>query len=387
MGSNQIRPRIPDTVKIAIWAAAAGRCTICNEYVIGNDRMGEAVAIGELAHNVGWSDNSPRGESVAGINRSDAENLLLVCRNCHKPTDTKTGRYTVEWLRQRKMEHELRIKLATEIGADRSAVVLRMIGEIRGTPPELTYDTALDALVAEGYAPQTLPHVHRSAVEIDLRGRINVGTSEYFKQCAEQIDGVLQAVLHGVQSDEITRVAVFGFARIPLLVHLGARLDDKMRALIFQRHRVDDGNPWRWPDGQDANTHTFSTSLLQEGSDKSKVALLVSVSGTIKLDELPPQIDDSFSIYALSPELPLARGPSVINSLATLKNFEETIRVFLAQIESGHGKIPTIAVLPAVPVSGAITLGRALMLDVSPALQVYDRDSAGKFFEALEVKR
>lgn len=387
MGANQIRPRIPDTVKIAVWAAAAGRCAICNEYVVGNDRMGEAVAIGELAHNVGWSVNSPRGETDADIERSDAENLLLVCRNCHKPTDTKTGRYTVGWLRQRKMEHELRIKLATEIGADRSAVVLRMVGEIRGTPPELTYDTALDALVAEGYAPQTLSYVHRSAVEIDLRGRVNVGTSEYFKQCAEQIDGVLQAVLHGVQYDEVTRVAVFGFARIPLLVHLGARLDDKVRALIFQRHRVDNGNPWRWPDGHDANISTFSTSLLQEGSDKSKVALLVNVSGTIKQDELPPQIDGSFSIYTLSPELPLARGPSVINSLATLKNFEETIRVFLAQIESEHGKIPTMAVFPAVPISGAIALGRALMLDVSPALQVYDRDNAGKFFEALEVKR
>lgn len=131
--------------------------------------MGEAVSIGELAHNVGWGEKSPRGEASGEMDTSSADNLLLLCRNCHKPTDTKTERYTEEKLRQLKVDHENRIKRLTEIGADRSAVVVRMVGTIRNVPPELTYDTVLDALVAEGYFPELLPNAHRTAVEIDLR--------------------------------------------------------------------------------------------------------------------------------------------------------------------------------------------------------------------------
>lgn len=54
-------------------------------------------------------------------------------------------------------------------------------------------------------------------------------------------------MLDGVRLNSTSRIAVFGFARIPLLVHLGARLNDKVNALIFQRQRGDATNAWRWP--------------------------------------------------------------------------------------------------------------------------------------------
>lgn len=350
--------------------------------------MGEAVLIGELAHNVGWGDNSPRGEASKLINTSSADNLLLLCRNCHKPTDAKPERYTEERLRQLKLNHELRIKRLTAIGADRSAIVLRMVGTIRSVPPELTYDTVLDALVSEGYSPELLPNSHRAEIEIDLRDRVNAGTPEYFAESARHIEGTLKAVLDGVRLDATSRFAVFGFARVPLLVHLGARLDDKVTTLIFQRQRGDIGNAWRWPE-QDLSEvdPIFAINRIRQGTDKSRVALLANISGTILLEELPDHIGDEYSVYEITPMAPAGAGPNLINSPRALANFERIARDFFALLEKDHGKIPQLSLFPAVPLSGAITLGRVLMPDVSPTLHVFDRDDSNHFFMALKVKK
>lgn len=382
------RPSIPDKVKYAVWGASAGRCTICNKYVIDNDDMGEAVPIGELAHNIGWGEKSPRGEVSGEIDTSSADNLLLLCRNCHKPTDTKTERYTEEKLRQLKIDHENRIKRLTEIGADRSAVVVRMVGAIRNVPPELTYDTVLDALVSEGYFPELLPNAHRTAVEIDLRDRVNAGTPEYFAESARHIEGTLNMVLDGVRLNSTSRIAVFGFARVPLLVHLGARLDDKVNTLIFQRQRGDAANAWRWPDKTDKPSELkFTIDRSQKGTDKTKVAVIANLSGTILPEELPEHISDDYTVYTITPSTPSNPGPSLIDSQRSLASFERTARELFALVERDHGKIPYISLFPAVPLSGAITLGRVLMPDVSPALHVFDRDEDNQFFMALEVKK
>ena len=382
------RPSIPEKVKYAVWGAAAGRCTFCNKYIISNDDMGEAVLIGELAHNVGWGDNSPRGEASKLINTSSADNLLLLCRNCHKPTDAKPERYTEEVLRQKKLTHELRIKRLTAIGADRSAVVLRMVGTIRNAQPELTYDTVLDALVSEGYSPELLPNSHRAEIEIDLRDRLIPGTPQYFAESARHIEGTIKAVLDGVKLDATSRVAVFGFARVPLLVHLGACLDDKVTVLIFQRQRSDDGNAWRWPEKNPSEVEpTFTINRIRQGTNKSKVALLANISGTILPEELPDHIGDEYSVYEITPIAPAVAGPSLINSPRVLASFERISRDFFALLETDHGKIPQVSLFPAVPLSGAITLGRVLMPDVSPTLHVFDRDDNNHFFMALEVKK
>lgn len=382
------RPPIPEKVKYAVWGASAGRCTICNKYVISNDDMGEAVPIGELAHNVGWGEKSPRGELSGEIDTSNADNLLLLCRNCHKPTDTKTERYTEEKLRKLKIDHESRIKRLTEIGADRSAVVIRMVGAIRNVPPELTYDTVLDALVSEGYFPELLPNSHRAAVEIDLRDRINAGTPEYFAESARHIEGTLSTALDGVRLNSTSRLAVFGFARVPLLVHLGARLDDKVNTLIFQRQRGDAANAWRWPDQMSGPSELqFTIDCSQKGTNKTKVALVANLSGTILPEELPEHINSDYTVYTITPNVPSNPGPSLIDSQRALASFERTVRELFALVEREHGKIPHISLFPAVPLSGAITLGRVLMPDVSPALHVYDRDENNHFFMALEVKK
>ena len=386
--AKEKRPTIEKNTAIAVWAAAAGRCTFCNRLVLENEDMGEVVPIGELAHNVGWGKNSPRGSGNMGVDdRADPANLLLLCRTCHKPTDSKKAleRYSIEKLRELKRQHETRIRTLTAIGGDKKAVVLRLAGNIRNVPPELTYDTVLEATVASGYFPELLPRAYRSEIEIDLRDRANAGTPEYFAECAKAIDDKVAVLHEGVRLDSAWRVAVFGFARIPLLVHLGARLDDKVNTLIFQRQRTDGKNAWCWPAIEGQEPPTFTIKTLRQGNEH--VALLLNLSGTIDPDAISDAVDSGATVYAVEPVAPAAPNPSLINSPQALANFEKTFRQFLADTERTHGKVKHINVFPAIPVSCAIVLGRALMPDVSPSLVVFDRNDSNNFFAALEVSR
>lgn len=382
------RPHLNQRTEIAVWAAAAGRCTFCNRLVTENEDLGLVVPIGELAHNVGWGQGSPRGNSVmTAAERSNPDNLVLLCRNCHKPVDAKgiIGYYTVEALQRLKREHEARIRLLTEIGADRKALIVRLVGPIRGVSPELTYDTVLAATTAAGIFPDILPNTYRNAIEIDLR-EYGEGTRETYSACVAKINDVVARINEGIKRDQIFRLAVFAFARIPLLVHLGAQLDDKVQIRIFQRHRVDNQNAWSWP-VDPPPPPAFAFEKLQAGGDPNRVALIQNISGTIQVRELPQAIQETYTIYGLAPVSPVMSGPSVISSPAALASFEYTVRGFLAHVEKEHGKIPEITIFPAIPISCAVALGRTLMPHVSPTLQLLDRNEQNKFFSALEIRR
>lgn len=385
--SPSSRPSIPVGVRVAVWAAAAGRCTFCNRWVLEDEALGEPVPIGELAHNVGWSENSPRGAAeLEGPERQAAENLLLVCRSCHKPVDDGgvAGRYTIDELTRRKQEHEERIRMLTAIGVDRAAFVVRMVGAVRPTPPELTRDSVLSAATAAGIYPQKLPTSHWRDVDLDLRADGEQACREDFERCVPRIRNLIARVHEGVRVEAIERVAVFAIARIPLLIELGARLDDKLQTLVFHRHRRDDRNAWRWPDEPEAPAE-FEIRPIRNG-DGSRVALLVCLSGTIHVDELPDEIAASHAIYGLFPAPPSEPDPTLIRSPQTLANFESTARQFLARLEADHGKLSRVSLFPSVGVAPAITLGRVLMPQLSPSWLVFDRDAQGQFFEALEVK-
>lgn len=384
-----MRLHLTDRTKITVWAAAAGRCTLCNRLVLENDDLGLVVPIGELAHIVGWGEDSPRGESaLSDEERRAPENLLLLCRTCHKPIDDGgvSGHYTVEELAKFKRDHEQRIRLLTDIGADRTATLLRVVGPIRGVNPELTYDTVLGAATAAGYFPTLLPSSTRAEYELDLRHLADSATPDHFRACAAQVDALVQRIDTGIRLGDVMRLAVFALARIPVLIHLGARLDDKVPTLVFQRHRTDTANPWRWPEDPPA-APAFATTLVRRGTDPRAVALTVNLSGVIGPEELEASTTPAHAIYSLAPVAPLEPSPTLISSPVTLTSFDGAVRRFLVQVERDHGKPERIDLFTAIPLSAAITLGRVLMPNVSPAWAVFDRDEQGHFFKALEVKR
>lgn len=387
------RPPISPNTKLAVWVASAGRCAICNLLLINNEEVGFKIArIGELAHIVGWSPGSPRGDSPMGEEeRNDTDNLMLLCRNCHKPIDQNgiIGFYSVEDLKKIKKNHEEHIRYMTGIPVDRQAMIVRLVGPIRGVNPEISFRSALWGLTAAGYVPQASSGSFEREIGHDLREprEDNYDDPQEFQRLAQEIDNQLIARLNdGVRIDGIKRIAVFAFCRIPLLVHLGARLDDKTPAIVFQRHRTDEiDKQWTWPHkNKDVQ---FEISKVQQGTDAGAVATIINLSGTIDRSQLPEEFDGRYTVYQLTPSGDASPNPSLFSSPKILASFEAKFREFLASLERDHNGLASLALFPAIPISAAITIGRTLMPNVSPALHVYDRDSNGSFFKALEVQR
>lgn len=277
--------------------------------------------------------------------------------------------------------------MLTEIRPEQAAYVIRMAGMIRSTAPELSRSTVLVAATRAGIYPQTLPGEHFADVDLDLRSLGDPQSAENFVAHASLIDTLVSRVQDGVRRGDTKKVAVFAIARIPLLIHLGARLDDKVPSTIFNRHRTDEENAWIWPSNEKEPSLSLQTVRRQQGTNPQNIALVVSLSGTVRQDELPPAIDATYSVYEITPGAGVIPSPSLMRSRSDLGLFEQESRRFLAMVEQEHGKIDTIALFPALNVAPAVVLGRVLMPNVSPSWRVFDRDAYGVFFDALEVKR
>ncbi len=382
------RPSIPTDEALKVWVASAGRCAFCNAFVLESDTLGIPIKIAELAHIVGWDLASPRGDDPLPLKRrQDAENLMLACRNCHKPVDGESilDLYTIEELRQRKFEHESDMKRLTGLAKGRDAFVVRVVSDIRSASPELTRRTVLEAVTRAGYYPQVLPWSHWEGLEADLRPLGELASASDLEGCLPQIKALARRVHDAVAQGEMSRLAIFGFARIPVLVALGAELDDKVETLVFQRHRVDGANAWTWPADPRA-TPTFEVQQVVAGA-ANQVALVINMSGHIPLTDLPATVVSSHTVYALQPVEPAEAGVGLIDSPEALAAFEAECRAFLQRIEGAHGRLPSLALFASVGVAAAVTLGRVLMPDVSPTWHVYDRTATGAFEFVLEVSK
>jgi cold shock CspA family protein len=91
-------------------------------------------------------------------------------------------------------------------------------------------------------------------------------------------------------------ISLFALAPIPLRTYLGSQLSNKIPVDLYQRHR--DTEDWTWKAAGDPVNYMIKT--IWRGADPSRVALLLSLNGSMHLSMLPPVIDDSFSVYKIS---------------------------------------------------------------------------------------
>lgn len=371
------------------WGLAAGRCVICNKDLLEGGITGREISLGELAHIVGQKDTekSPRGKaaSLTQSERDSADNVMLLCADDHDEIDDPAviDIATIEWLHEKRRAHHARVKLATSFGPDQRSVVLRMIGNVRGKVVEIYQDTASTTVLHSGQRLPDFPLAFdRHSIEIDLRDIPGeaAGGGDYYQAAIAAIDDVIDGRLReGVLRDAVPNLSVFAFARVPLLVYLGSRLDDTIPTAIYQRHRSTED--WQWHQAPGSET-TFTVSTANNYPSDEAV-LLVSVSGTTHRHELPEHVT-SLPIYEITVDGDTP-SPDIIASPEVLKRFENAVRAVLANLEATNKSVRRLHVFGAIPLAGAVALGRTADPNVHPSLVLYDR--VGHTYEfALETR-
>ncbi|WP_234018136.1 MULTISPECIES: SAVED domain-containing protein [unclassified Streptomyces] len=371
---------------------------LCNAYLLEGALSGRTLALGEVAHIIGQSTDprSPRGGGpLEKALRDDADNLMLLCAQQHMEIDAKAALdvFTVEWLRGVKQEHEDRVRHLTALGPERATTVVRMVGPVHGNAVELSRETAANAVTAGHRFPLYLESYTRHGVEIDLRHTPGEqaaaawdaesaaeASRHYYQQATKVIDDVVQNRLRpGIERDSVQHVSVFGFARLPLLVYLGSLLDDTVPTDIYQRHRHEQS--WAWP-AESGPVTEFAAHPVQAGPAGDEAVVVVNVSGVIAPYEIPQEIS-ALRRYEVSP-VGAQTGPDILRCRASLQRLEKALRILLARLEREAKSLRRLHVLPAVPLSAAVALGRAHHPQVHPQLVIYER-LAGSYVPTLEV--
>jgi len=355
-----------------LWVRSAGRCAICNKYLLDLDYD---VTIGEMAHVVGWkkTEKSPRGmNDLAVEERNLADNLILLCADHHKIVDTKEllEEFTVGRLIRHKRDHEARIFHLTSLQADAESVVIRMMGGIRGAVVEVSKEHVRNVVFNSERKFATFPNsFDKHGIEIELTGLPEPGEywESYWQMGKEIIDMSLISLRQGITKGSIRHLSVFALTRIPFLVYLGYQLDDKVPTSIYQKHRGDE-ETWMWSDEEKVESFEI-ISPLEKGS--TGVVLILCISGTVEETSVPQDILQDRTVYFIRP-VGTVPNRNIFRNKQSHENFIKTYHEFLSQLEVHHKGCEAIHLLGAIPLAAAISCGRGIMREAQPPITIYD---------------
>jgi hypothetical protein len=364
------------TTRLRLFTYAGGWCQFdgCDKFLLEHPVTKHAGFFGEAAHIVAFQRRGPRGARSRPVDINDIVNLMLLCAACHKLIDDNPDKYAVEALTEMKCRQEGRIHHLGSLRPDRETAVLLLKAKIGGEVVDVNF-ADIAAAVAPRYPADRTGHT------IDLT-RIEGDDKAYYDTARRQIDLAVDRLYSARMDGTLPRhVSVFALAPIPLLMHLGSRLSDKIPVDPFQRHR--DTENWIWK--TTAPSAAFDFRELRAGTNRDAVALVLSLSGTIELDRLPKNIDSSFFVYELT--LSSTRPtPMFLKTRTDLEEFRRAYQAALREIEARHDGLGELHVFPAVPAPVAVLCGRERSTKTDPPFIVYDNDRKnGGFTPTMKI--
>lgn len=367
---KEVTVQIRQPTRFALVAAAGGRCEFlgCTRYLFEHHVTKKPRNFSQCAHILALRPAGPRGDvEPRPAEISAFENLMLLCPSCHKEIDDAPTEFPAEKLRGWKRLHEERVRWLLDLPTENEAAVLEIWTNIASPPVVRSRSKVIAALLP--LYPSRAHEYQVNFAEHDLTDKVLVPAA------AQSIDAEV-GKLFATTGERPAHLAVFGMTNIPLLVYLGSKLGDRIHTHLYQHHR--DTKDWKWKDEEPKAR--YATRSLQEGKHRERVALVVSLSGSIVPEaglaaaNLP--VDDTYTVY----EIRLASAPPNTDFLRTLQDlneFQSAYRAYLAQLHQRHGQLESLALFPAVPVPVAISLGMDRLPKVHPALAVHDHTKAG----------
>lgn len=370
-----------EKVKRIVWVRAGGRCVLCRSVV--QDESISPVGVGEVAHAAGQGSGPTTPRLHEGMPQADVDhpdNLLLLCRNCHKKIDDRTLEdvYTVERLLDLKTEHEKQVHHLLSLMDSSRTLVLRMFGDVRGHKAGAERLEIGAATAARGRVPEYLPRLSHSELEIDLTG-VDENDPNYWKVQRRAVERGVAEALHFLRENaDVDHMSVFAFARLPLLVLLGWLLDDTIRVDVAQRSRA---TAWLPTTGSAA---TFVHDLREGEAAATEAVLVLGLSGTPDVDALPEGLSELPRV-TLSPR-DAKPDVNIADREANRQAFDNELRRVLGILENRISR-GTLHLVAAAPISMAIMAGRAIDPQVFPTVKVYDLGDDGMYGCALELTR
>jgi hypothetical protein len=333
--------------------------------------------LGKLAHIVAASADGPRGDPVGSPKLAkEPSNIMLLCGPHHDLVDKKMHehRYPTELLRGYKVRHQARVERLTAIAGDMKSVPILVqipVGAYTLSTPDIEVSQAISD---GGRYPDDSKKVYVNLNGMTGRDHDDAFWEEARLRLSRELDQRLAAVAH---DGPIHHASVFAFGPMPLLIHLGHTLDEKMAIDVYNRIRTPQG--WSWP--KDDRRITKFEVTTQSCPRQSEVALMVSVTSQVQRDKLQMCVPTSMPVFELgwsNPSLDCLRSPE---ELAEFVLAAREVMEKIHQVQASR-----VHVFPAVPVAAAVEFGRSLQKKLHPPLVLYDfHQATGGWKKAFEI--
>lgn len=374
---QEISRAVPSGVERELWARSAGRCQFrnCNRICYRSPITQAPLNISEGAHIYSFSPNGPRGRGDLGDNHEEVngiENIMLLCRTCHKEIDHKNGvDFPAEQLLAWKRDHEARVVMLTGFKPECASHVILYGASIGAQKARVDANVARMAMFPDWFPADYDPKDLSISVEDKDSDpdfwRVQSGNLE--KAFARKIVPLLE-------DSGIRHFSVFGIAPMPLLAKLGSLLTQLPNVRVYQLHR-EPGQSWKWqPEGP-------GSEFVLKRPTKTDLppALIISLSAKI----VPERVE---AVFPRSSIWELTIGTPYIDFLKTeaqLSAFREATAKTLQAIEAAHGKVP-LNIFPAMPVACAVEFGRLRLPKADIPFVFWDQNNLhGKFIQALTL--
>ncbi len=378
---KEARPTLPPRVVSYVWMRSGGRCAFpgCNiplwKDLLTNERVNAAL----IAHIVAWTPTGPRGDAVLSPQlATDASNLMLLCHTHHERVDNDEAQFTVDVLMDYKARHEKRVETLTGIDEDQRTTMVLLQAAVGPHADPMRFDHARLAAAEAGHYPR------EEVIAIDLT---TLGSrdheEDYWSKAKSLISARLETSLTSLRhTEKVDHISVFAFAPIPLLIHLGRELGDKVAANTYNLHR--DPKGWRWP--RDARRFNAYHTLPEEAVDanSTEVGLLVSVTSNVQREHVRKVLPEPAPLLELRTDAPV---PDILRHPDELTAFARAFQRAMERIHNEAPRATRIHLFAGVPVACAVEMGRALLTKVHAPIQVYDFHQATKgFAPAIEIR-
>ncbi|WP_312172257.1 SAVED domain-containing protein [Chryseobacterium sp.] len=363
--------------KYMLWAISGGRCQYrgCNEILHTDILTKRNFNKSYIAHIVADVPGGPRGCVTRSPQLADnIKNLMLLCDAHHRLIDKDDVIGNPEsLLLEMKAEHENRIANACNISPDKQSHIVTLNSNIGTHTPNIHY-----SIISQSLLPDYYPAV-ASNIDLGTVNTLNKDSDPNFWNIEEanlqqRFDRLLFPLLN---SGEIKHISLFGFGPIPMLIKLGALLNDITSVDVRQKRR----NPDTWNFDDDLET---IYNFLPASNIKSQVALKIELSDNIADERITSILTDDVSIYSLNIDHP---DNDFVKSRKQIIDFGNKMKEAFREIKRIHGQNTVLNVFPAMPISLAVQLGRVWMPKADLSMKIFDQNFAlGGFIEALEIK-
>ena len=375
------RTPIPMSTQLRLWVKAGGRCEFlgCNEYLLRDKLTLSETNYSDIAHIVAVNINGPRGDDPLPLSeRNEIENLMLVCKIHHKLVDDKkyVRKYPKEKLIKFKQEHEDRILRLTGIISGNKTTIVRLRSNIGNDSVNIPKEQIYAAIYPR------YPEDDKG-IEIDLTKLPGTDSPSYWKSGAECIrDTIKRFFAPSIEQLTPEHISVFALGPIPFLIQLGCSLGSKIPTDVYQKHW--DNQSWVWK--KRGNPQRYQVIRRKTNLNQSKVAVVLSISGSISETDIPSNISKDYNLYEITLEGKKPH-PMCVRTRGDLYEFKKTYLGLLREIHTHHSETKEILLFPAVPVSLAVMCGIARLPKVDPPFIIYDFNNAkGKFSKTLKVR-